>query len=210
MLRFMVGALAFLLGAVVLSQDLRPELCHLESMQLWSWFGESRSIFPLCCTPSRPTLAKNPSRLRCFCHGGREVVDIDRIAAQTQAPSHCSSKSLGREKNHAFFRHRMWSFWPNNLRWIPTTCWASAKVQAPVRSNSFLLTILQRFHRFFCGEDSEDGEETKKVFAKMFDFRLARLIEISACNGIQISNLTPGDLAGDPLAPQRWYMVHCI
>lgn len=98
-------------------------------------------------------LAKNPSGLRCFCHNGREVVDIDRIAAQTQAPSYCSSK------NHELFRQAT-EFLAKHLRWIPTTCWASAKAQAPVRSDSFLLTILQGFHRFFWGEDSEDGEET--------------------------------------------------
>lgn len=28
-----------------------------------------------------------------------------------------------------------------------------------------------------------------------------------ACNGIQISNLTPGDLGGDPLVPKWWDMV---
>ena len=114
---------------------------------------ESRSIFPPCCTPSRPPWLK--TLLGCVVFAIMAVRWWTLIALQLKLRRPRSSK------NHELFRQAT-EFLAKHLRWIPTTCWASAKVQAPVRSDSFLLTILQGFHRFFWGEDSEDGEEAKK------------------------------------------------
>ena len=112
----MVGALAFLLGVVVVSQDLRQLVTSGIDATFMKLICESRSIFPPCCTPFRPrlkTLLGCVVTLAIFSNGC-EVVDIDRIAAQTQVPWKSFNSELQiswKATKTLFFITGRWRFW---------------------------------------------------------------------------------------------------